>query len=389
MLRIPVEAGAVAAASAWLEIDLDAVAHNVRALKARLRPGCHLVAVVKANAYGHGMVRVARAALAAGADELAVASVGEGAQLRIAGITHPILIAGPVPPEDAATIVQHGLTASLGGAELASALARAARRYLPVQIEVDTGMARHGVRLADLPTLADLIAQRGKLSVAGVFTHFAGLSAADVPAMREQLRTFDAGVDAVRSLRGTRRHACNTLGALLVPEAHLDAVRIGGGLYGFDPLPGASGVQLQPALTLKARIVGLRDVAAGTTVGYGSTFVCRRPTRLALLAVGYADGLCRSIWRDAEVLVRGRRARIAGCISMNQIVVDVTDGPRPVFGEEVVLLGGQGDERIRVEERVPPGGSAYEVTSLLSAALPRVHVGGRNSPPRAAGAVFR
>lgn len=378
MLRLPVDAHATRSASAWVEVDLDAIAHNVRVLRSALHPACRLIAVVKADGYGHGMLRVARAALAAGADELAVANVAEGAALRVSGVRAPILIAGPIAPADAGLVVQHGLVASLGSLEPAAALARAARRYLPVQIEVDTGMRRHGVAAGGLAAFVDSLHSRGRLSVAGVYTHFAATSAGDLAAMRAQLEVFCAAVDAVPALRGARRHACNTLAALTLPEARLDAVRIGGGLYGFDPLRGASlgSAGLRPALALKTTVVGLRSAAAGECVGYGGTFVCGRPTRLALLPIGYGDGLARELWRGADVLVRGRRAPIVGAISMNQVVVDVTDLPPVVFGEEVVLLGAMGDERVAAEERVPPGGSVYEVTSLLSPRLVRRYVGG-------------
>lgn len=371
MLRIPIETGPRVTASAWIDVDLDAVAHNVRAFRRLLSPECTLIAVVKANAYGHGMVRTARTVLAAGARELAVATVAEGAQLRAAGITAPIQIAGPIVPDEAAATVQHGLVPSLGSLEVANALARAQRRYLPVQVEVDTGMARHGVPLGELGAFVAAVQQRGRLAISGVFTHFAGLDAAATPQLAEQLVAFCDATDAVRALRGTRRHVCNTLGALLLPAAHLDAVRIGGGLYGFDPLDGRGGLQLRPALALKARLVGVREVAAGAPVGYGGAFVCTRRSRLGLVPLGYADGLARELWHDASVLVRGRRAPIRGLVSMNQTIVDVTDVPGACLGDEVVLLGAQGDEVVRPAERVPPGGSVYEVTSLLRSSLPR------------------
>ena len=191
----------------------------------------------------------------------------------------------------------------------------------------------------------------------------------------------------MRSLRGVRRHASNSLGALLLPEADLDAVRIGGAMYGFDPLQTARSCgdhvpgcevrehvrsQLRPAFSLKAHVVGLRDAAVGDRVGYGGSYVCQRPTRLALLPLGYGEGLAQNLWGSAEVLVRGRRAPIVGRISMNQTVVDVTDLPEIVFGEEVVLLGEMGDERIRAEDLVGEHGCPYEVTTLLPTRLSRV-----------------
>ncbi|MCC7399034.1 MAG: alanine racemase [Planctomycetes bacterium] len=381
MLRIPVEQSGALAAPAWIEVDLDAIAHNVRAFRRFVPAPARLVAVVKANAYGHGMLRVARAALAAGADDLAVASVLEGAALRAAGITAPILIAGPIFADEAGAVVQHGLVPSLATTELAAALARATRRYLPVQIEVDTGMSRYGVPRRELPAFVQSLHDRGRLTVAGVYTHFAGTEGDDAYGLREQLAAFDDVVGGVRALRGVRQHACNTLATLLLPEAHRDAVRIGGGLYGFDPLRGGGPLSLRPALTLKARIIDLRQAAVGDGVGYGATFVCRRPTRLALLPIGYADGLARELWQGADVLVRGRKAPIVGLISMNLTVVDVTDAPA-VLGEEVVLLGSQGGERLSAEQRTPPGGSCYEVTSLLRPGLPRRYLGGTVEPTR-------
>ena len=381
MLRIPLETHPALAAPAWVDVDLTAVAHNVRACRSLLAPEARLVAVVKANAYGHGMVRLARTALQHGADELAVANVHEGAQLRAAGCTAPILIAGPTAPSEAALVVQHGLVASLGGAEIARALAAATRRYLPVHVEVDTGMGRHGVPTAELPAFVQRVHERGRLTIAGVYTHFAatGTGAADREAMLRQLAAFTRAVDGVRALRGVRRHACNTLGALLLPDAHLDAVRLGGALYGFDPFHGSGSpgpVALRQALALKARLIGLRTVAAGTPVGYGASFVTTRPSRLGLVPLGYADGLPRELWNGAPVLVRGRRASIVGVVSMNQLVVDVTDVAGAMLGDEVVLLGAQGGDVLRAEDRVGPGGSGYEVTTLLRAGLLRRYLGG-------------
>lgn len=372
MLRAAGDNRSGRAASAWVEVDLAAVAHNVATFRRALSRGCRLLAVVKSDGYGHGMLRVARTAMAAGADELVVSNVDEGAALRVAGVHAPILIAGPVGVDEAPLAVQHGLVPTLGGYEAAEAFARATRRRLPVQIEVDTGMSRHGIAPGELPALVATIESRGKLVVAGVFSHFAGTSADDLPELRRQAATFRAAVAQVKELRGVPRHLCNTLGTLVLPDEHLDAVRIGGGLYGLDPLRGRGPLRLRPALQLKARIVGLRTVAAGERVGYGGTFTCRRETRLALLPIGYGDGLLRELWAGAEVLVRGRRAPIVGAISMNQTVVDVTDLPAPVFGEEVVLLGAIGDERIDAADRASAIGSAYEVTALLSPRLPRV-----------------
>lgn len=374
MLRIPVGSrDAAAAAAAWIELDSEALAHNVRQFRSVLGAGPQLIAVVKANAYGHGLLPIAKAVLHAGAAQLAVANAAEGAHLRDHGIRAPILVIGAMPPEDAPAVIAHQLVPGVGTREQARALAAAATPGAPhpVHVEIDTGMHRHGVPAEQFGAFVAELRERGRLRLAGVYTHFQGLSAADLPAMREQLACFRRALALVRNLGAPLQHAANTLGTLACPEAHLDAVRIGGGLYGFDR-HGQGRVQLRPVLTLKSRLVGVREVAAGAAVGYGGTFRCARHSRLGLLPLGYADGLPRAIWHDAPVLVRGRRASIVGLISMNQIVVDLTAVPEAVIGDEVVLLGAQGDAALHAEERVQGGGSAYEVTTLLRPSLPRV-----------------
>jgi len=376
MLRIPVEAGIAAGAPAWIEVDLAAVAHNVREFVRFLPSGCQLIAVVKANAYGHGATRIARAALQAGASSLAVGSVAEGVELREAGIVGPILVVGPMVPEQARDAIAFSLVPGLGSFDVLRAFASHAFRPVPVQVEVDTGMHRHGVPAARLGELIAELRLRARLELQGIYTHFAAIATDAIATIHSQLQTFVRTLAHVRDLGTAQRHACNTLGALVCPAAHLDAVRIGGGLYGFDPLRGAGAVHLRPVLSLKARLVGLRDAAVGEAVGYGGTFVCERPSRLALLPLGYADGLSRSLWQGAPVLVRGRRAPIVGLVSMNQTIVDVTEVPDARLGDECVLLGAQGGECVRAEERVPPGGSTYEVTALLRPGLPRRCLGG-------------
>lgn len=383
MLRIRPATAQGAAAPAWVEVDLAAIRHNVRELQSQLAGPCQLIAVVKANGYGHGMLPVARTALSAGADQLAVGSADEGAALRQAGITAPILITGPSLPEQAPAILAHRLTPSLGNLELARALHACAERPLDVHVEVDTGMRRHGAPAAGAAAFCRELQDLPRLRLQGVYTHFAALHERDLPALRLQLASFRTVVDDLRRLPlRPALHVCNTLAALLLPPAHLDAVRIGGGLYGFDPLRGRGPVQLRPALQLKCRIAGLRDARPGDPVGYGGTFVCRRPTRLALLPIGYAEGLQRAFWTGAEVLVRGRRARLVGLVSMSLSIADVTDVPGAALGDEVVLIGEQGQERIAAEERVPAGGSVYEVTSPLAPSLPRQYVGDLSPLPR-------
>ncbi len=385
MLRIRHnDALAAAPARLWAEIDLGAVRANVARLRGRLRRGCAFVAVVKADGYGHGAVAIAQAALTAGAAELAVADVREGAVLRAAGIAAPILVVGPSAPAEAVALVAHRLVPAVADLELAGALAQAAtaagaRAPVAIEIEVDTGMRRHGVPVADLLQFVRALRLHRTLRIAGVFTHFAGTEASAMVELRAQWQAFAAAVAALRATGvDVRAHACNTLGAMLLPEAHADAVRIGGGMYGFDP--GRADFVLQPALTLASRIVGLRAAARGDRIGYGGAHVCGADTRLGLLPCGYADGLSRAHWNGADVLVRGRRARVVGHVSMNQMVVDLGD-IAAALGDEVVLLGSQAGIRLRAEERAAHSCSPYEVTALLRPELVRSYRDGAQSAP--------
>jgi alanine racemase len=357
----------------WAEIDLGAMGRNVVSLRRRLPRDCALIAVVKADAYGHGAVACARAALAAGASELAVGDASEGERLRAAGIDAAIALVGPSSPLDAVRIVAHRLVPAVADLELARALAAAATRPLDVEVEIDTGLCRHGVPAPDALAFVRALRVHKALRVRGVFTHFAGLGADDQAAMRAQWQRFAATVAALRAAGcELRAHACNTLGTLLLPEAHADAVRIGGGLHGFDP--GAPGHGLLPVLTLATRVAGLRRAQRGDRVGYGGTHAVAADTTLALLPCGYADGLSRAHWDGAHVLLGGRLVPVVGHVSMNQMVVDAGDAA-VALGDEVVLLGVQGDQRVRPEQRAAPGCSAYEVTALLRPDLPRRHHG--------------
>lgn len=366
-------------ARAWIEVDLGILQGNVAALVGRLHRGCRLIAVVKGDAYGHGMVPAARAALAGGAAALAVANAGEGAELREAGIDAEVMIIGPSVVEDVPLILAHDLVPALADARLAIALDRAADRPCRVQVEVDTGLRRHGVPAGAAVALVRRVRGLRRLRLAGVYTHFGAITPADEPLAREQFTVFrtvlrDLDDDGHR----TAVHACNTLSSTLLPGAHFDALRIGGGLHGLGATARALG--LTPVLTLRTRVAAVRRVAHGDRVGYGGAHTCARDTTLAVLPCGYADGLPRATWTGRDVLVHGCRAPIVGLVSMNQTIVDVGHVPgRVAPGDEVVLLGAQGKERVRAEERVPAGGSAYEVTTLLGPGLPRSY---RNPPPR-------
>jgi alanine racemase len=368
----------------WAEIDLDALAHNVRLLAERARPA-RLYAVVKANAYGHGAVAVGRAALEAGADALAVVCVDEGEELRRGGITAPVLVMGHTPATDAARIVALGLEPSVGGPELPEALsplARARGAEVPIHLELETGFGRHGL----LPDAAVALAERARalpgLRVKALFTHFA---TADEEEQEFTERQFEVLREVSRRLPWIPERHCSASASVLRrpwasggPPLALDAVRAGIALYGYRPAAGCGAdAELRPVLSLRSRVVRVADLAAGEPVGYGRTWVARRPSRIALAMAGYADGYRRSLGNQAHALVRGRRAPIVGRVSMDMIVLDVTDVSDAAPGDVATLLGADGAERVDADELAKLTGTiSYEILAGISARVPRLYVKG-------------
>jgi alanine racemase len=366
----------------WLSIDLDAIEANVRAIGATLRPGTGLMAVVKANAYGHGTVGIAEAALAAGAWGFGVAAVEEGSQLRSAGIDCPILVLGYVPHWEAERVLRLDLAVALTTEQLALALARAAAelgRPASVHVKVDTGMGRYGLLPEEALAFLRFCRDTPGLRVEAIFTHLATADEPDPTHALRQLRCFDElcqTLDA-HGLLPPRRHALNSAGTVSFPAHHYDLVRCGICVYGVPPAPIAGLPELRPALALKARVARLRRLPTGSCVGYGCTFVARRPTDVALVPVGYADGLSRSLSDRGWMLVNGRRAPIVGRVSMDQSTLDVT-GLGPLRqDDEVTLIGRQGEDEITATEMGAWRETiAYEVLTGLSVRVPRVYMRG-------------
>jgi alanine racemase len=336
------------------------VRFNVRYLLDRLPAATKLIAVVKANGYGHGAEPVARAALDAGAWGLAVATPAEAAQL-----VHLV--------EPERLLVMGGLNS--GAADLGCALQVSSRssidelartgRKVPVHLKVDTGMGRFGCRPEEAPRLAQAILDAG-LRLAGTWTHFSSADSDDA-LTREQFRRFDE-VLARLGVDPGLRHACNSAAALRHPEFALDAVRAGIALYGCD------WHELQPALSLRARLAHVADVPAGSTVGYGATWRAERGTRIGTVAIGYADGVFRARSGAGWVLVRGRRAPLIGRVSMDAISVDLSDAPDAQAGDEVTLIGRDGDERISAEAVADWSGTiSYEVLTAVGPRVERRH----------------
>ena len=355
------------------EVDLEAIRHNVRAVQPS---SAELMAVVKADAYGHGDVAVARAALEAGATWLGVALVEEGIRLREAGIEAPILVLNEVPRGAEVDSVAAGLTPACYSDDGLRALA-AAGPVRGVHVKVDTGMHRVGLPPERAAAFCAAVADRG-LELEGVWTHLARSEELDDPTTGEQLKRFEevlADLDAA-GYRPTLRHAANSGATIARPEAHLDLVRVGIAMYGILPGPRLEGlVDLHPAMTLRSRVSMVKRLPAGEGISYGHRYRVERESTIATVPIGYADGYTRALSNVGRVLIGGRRHPVAGNVTMDQLMVDCGDHPvRP--GDEVVLLGRQGDEEIRAEEVAAWAGTiGYEVVTSVSARVPRVHRG--------------
>ncbi len=362
---------------AWAEVDLDAVAHNVRVLRAASSPA-ELWAVVKADGYGHGAAAVADAAMRAGATGLCVALVDEGIQLRAAGLDAPILVLSEQPVERIPDMSMHRLTPSVYTAGFVRALAERSPDPVAVHVNVDTGMQRVGVRHDGLDELASALST---VAVEGVYTHLACADEPDAPSNALQLDRFDRSLDALRraGIDVGVVHAANSAAALALPAARRSLVRAGIALYGISPGPGVDhlAADLRPAMSLVARVSHLKRVEAGSSVSYGWRHRFDAATNVATVPIGYADGVPRRLGtlpdrRGADVLIGGRRHPIVGVVTMDQFMVDVGDHAVAV-GDEVVLLGAQGDQRVRAEEWAERLGTiGYEIVCGISARVPRV-----------------
>lgn len=367
----------------YIEVDLDAIAHNVRALKAFIGPAVELFAVVKANAYGHGLVPVAQTVLRHGVSRLAIGRLSEGLQLRQAGIAAPVLALCYLMPDELRIAVERDLVPTVGEMESAlvvSALGVARQKPVPVHVKIDTGMGRYGVMPDQAVSFFNQIATLPGLAVEGVFTHFATADERDKTFAREQFQIFQ---DVLAELSAAGHsipllHAANSAAALDLPETHLGAVRSGLALYGLYPSEGVShALPLRPALTLKSHVASVRQLPAGASISYGRSYITPRPMTVALVPIGYGDGYHRLLSNRGAVLVNGQRAPIVGRVCMDQVVVDVSGCGPVALNDEVVLIGQQGDARITVEEIAGWAETiSYEITSALLARLPRFFRGG-------------
>lgn len=367
----------------WVEIDLDNIGYNVRALKQLIAPGVKLMAVVKANGYGHGVIPVANAALHNGAEQLAVAILNEGLQLRKAGFGVPILILGYTPPEQAAEVVKNNLTQTVYTLADAQALSWAAiqqRKTARVHIKIDTGMSRLGfvpgsegvqqiVELSKLPNL----------NVEGIYSHFADADNDDKTYSEQQFLLFQNLLFQLEQ-HGVKipiRHCANSAAIIDLPQTHLDMVRAGISMYGYYPsdLVNKSRVQLKPGFSLKAQVAHVKTVPSGTSISYGCTFTTTQASQIATIPLGYADGFPRALANRGEMLIHGHKAPVVGRVCMDQCMVDVTGIEGVQSGDEAVIIGAQGDQVLTVEDFAKQLDTInYEVICMIRQRVPRIYI---------------
>lgn len=362
----------------WAEIDLEAIAHNVRRIKTKVKPGAQFCAVVKADAYGHGAIAVARTVLNNGADRLAVAILNEALELRRAGFTVPILVIGYTPPHQAGIVVDNGIAQTVFSMDVAEALSHAAMtagKKAKVHLKIDTGMSRIGIKPADAGEFASAVAALPGIEIEGVFSHFATADSEDKTYAWEQFDRFKKALALIeaKGIKIPIRHIANSAATLEMPETHLDMVRPGIILYGLWPSDEVKrDIELKPAMKFKARVSYVKDLPPRVSISYGRTYYTDKDSRIATIPVGYADGWTRLLAGKADVVIGGRRAPLVGRICMDQCMADVTHIPGVKAGDEVLLFGGEGLPVEEVAEKL--GTINYEVVCMVSKRVPRYYM---------------
>lgn len=362
----------------WTEINLDAIARNVRLIR-KQAGAAHVLVVVKADAYGHGAVETARAVIEAGASFLGVGDSGEAIELRTAGVTSPILVLGSLIPGEIEPVITHDIAITVHSSQkiqMLAQIAQALKRRPRVHLKIDTGMGRLGALPSRAIELLTEIAASESLELEGLSTHLASVDP-ESPRTREQMELFARIVKEAeeKGIRIPYRHAENSLALFHGPEGTFNLVRPGGAVYGIlHGSPRENDCGLEPALTLKSQVVFLKDVPEGSAIGYAGTFTTRRPTRIAILPIGYNDGYRFALGNRGQALVRGKRAPVVGRVSMDYTTVDVTDIPDVTVGDETVLIGRQGEGRIGANELAEAAGTIpYEILCGLGKRVRRVY----------------
>ncbi|MDZ8051449.1 MAG: alanine racemase [Aulosira sp. ZfuVER01] len=369
---------------AWVEIDLAALSHNIRQLVGLLSPRTQLMAVVKADAYGHGAVTVAQTALESGASWLGVATVPEGIQLREGGIKAPILILGAThTPEQIHAIAHWKLQPTLCSPKQALVFSDTleAMNYgspLPVHIKLDTGMSRLGTNWQQAGEFLQLVQRLPRLAIASIYSHLATADSPDTTILKKQHRRFEEAIAQIKAMgiEPPCLHLANSAATLADSALHYDIVRVGLAVYGLYPSPHLQNkVNLQPVLQVKARVTQVKTIAPGTGVSYGHQFIAPGELRLAVVGIGYADGVPRNLSNKMQVLIRGQRVPQIGTITMDQLMVDVSTIPDIQEGEVVTLLGIQGKEKISADDWAEKLNTiSWEILCGFKHRLPRVAI---------------
>lgn len=338
-------------------VSLEALRNNVKIFKAMLSPTCKVMCVVKGNAYGHGLVDVGRAALEAGGDRLGVATLQEALELCDNGIEAPIHILLPLKPEEAEQIVEYeNIIPTVCTSELVDSINRAAEKRntkIQIHVKIDTGMNRLGIPVSELNPFLLHLSKLNNVELEGAFTHFSMAHAVDP---ENTLLQFDLFQEAMRIIKGAgfspMFHAANTSATQRFPTMQLDMVRIGLGIFGVQPCLAVEKPEgLQPVLTLTSRVVQVKNIPAGSAVGYDKTYIAAKDSRIAIVSAGYVDGVERSLANRGRLVIRQRYVPIIGSISMDSCIVDVTEVPDVQVGDPVVIIGSQGDLSLTVEQR--------------------------------------
>lgn len=358
-------------------IDLGAISHNVAAIRKKIGSQRGLMAVVKADGYGHGAVEVSRTALRNGADSLAVALPEEGQHLREAGVEAPILVLGLIQPEEAWKVVDSRLDQTVSSIALLEALDReaaSASTQVNVHIKVETGLGRIGVEPHEVVLFLRRARSYRNLKVAGLFSHFSAADERDKTFSQHQLQLFEQTIREIRhaGIELPQRHMANSAATLDLPESYYDLVRPGLIIYGLYPSTEVShSIEVKPAMTLKTKVCYLKTVPQGTPISYGRTFVTQKQTRVATLPLGYGDGYKRALANKGEVLIKGRRAPVIGRICMDMCMIDVSDVPDVQAGDEAIVFG---QEPTADELAAKIGTINYEVVTTVGKRVPRVYV---------------
>lgn len=369
--------------STWVEIDLDALVHNIREVRRRAGDDCHILMVVKADAYGHGAVEVARIAVRSGVGMLGVATLHEGMELRQAGIDAPILILSPPMESESESIIEYELSCTVPSLGIARALSRACvsrGKQGVVHVEVDTGMGRCGVAPEDAGAFISAVRKLPELELEGVFTHFPS-SDDDEAFTLDQLEQFEILLRRLESkgIEIPLRHAANSGAVLNIKssvENPLNMARVGIMIYGLRPSPTAGvDMDLEPVMTFKSRIAQIRDLPAGHGVSYGRSYLTERATKIAVVPVGYGHGYSFRLSNCGEVLIRGQRAPVVGRVTMDVTLIRIDDIRNAAVGDEVILFGRQGDEEITVDEVAERSSTLnYEVICGIGKRVARTYV---------------